>query len=388
MLTCIAVGRMSILTRKISQTSRNCRSLEVIVQAHWVQCFDDRVNELARDTGCDKAKKKAIAEACINFQWTEKELRNKMGIWRGYHDIKKAGGWAALVFAGMGLYRFCKYRVSFTEETFETLKALRHRFEVAADTLHPRWRVLLGIIGHSTARKYSGHPHDWVVNGPNNEAIPLYVLLSRTINANAPSTNIVFVRYSAETYHKWDRNFSYHHIEASIIDVEAWGPYDPRTVAADDDPTTLKCQNCNEQQSDDPTRNGCKCYPSLYGTAKPGAVPAQIFRTSDVKNNGLMACCAFDEGWAVGEFVGLITSGLEGIDVMVGQTDRATYQIWQGKQGNHTRFVNHSCEPNAQFERFVWLGKQRIVLASRGIEAGEEITVDYGDTYWQVSLSC
>ena len=89
----------------------------------------------------------------------------------------------------------------------------------------------------------------------------------------------------------------------------------------------------------------------------------------------------------MGEFVGLITSGLEGMDVMVGQTDRATYQIWQGKQGNHTRFVNHSCEPNAQFERFVWLGKQRIVLASRGIEAGEEITVDYGETYWQVSLS-
>lgn len=24
-----------------------------------------------------------------------------MGIWRGYHDIAKAGGWAALVFAGM-----------------------------------------------------------------------------------------------------------------------------------------------------------------------------------------------------------------------------------------------------------------------------------------------
>lgn len=164
---------MSILTRKISQTSRNCRSLEVIVQAHWVQCFDDRVNELSEETSREKAKKMAIAEACLNFQWTEKELRNKMGIWRGYHDISSAGGWAALVFAGMGLYRFCKYRVSFTEETFETLRRLRHRFEVAADTLHPRWRVLLGIIGESTARKYNGHPHDWVVNGPSNEAIPL-----------------------------------------------------------------------------------------------------------------------------------------------------------------------------------------------------------------------
>ena len=47
--------------------------------------------------------------------------------------------------------------------------------------------------------------------------------------------------------------------------------------------------------------------------------------------------------------------------------------------------MNHSCQPNAQFERFVWLGKQRIVLAAQTIiEAGDEVTVDYGDTYWQV----
>lgn len=31
----------------------------------------------------------------------------------------------------------------------------------------------------------------------------------------------------------------------------------------------------------------------------------------------------------------------------------------------------------------MWLGKQRIVLASLGIEAGHEVTVDYGDTYWR-----
>lgn len=71
---------------------------------------------------------------------------------------------------------------------------------------------------------------------------------------------------------------------------------------------------------------------------------------------------------------------------MIGQTDRAVYQIWQGKSGNYTRFVNHSCAPNSQFERFVWLGKQRIVLVSKGVEAGEEITVDYSDTYWKVSF--
>ena len=39
-------GGISTLTCKISQASRACRSLEVIVQAYWVQCFRDRVIEL------------------------------------------------------------------------------------------------------------------------------------------------------------------------------------------------------------------------------------------------------------------------------------------------------------------------------------------------------
>ena len=358
-------GRMNVLTRKISQTSRTCRSLEVIVQAHWVQCFEDRVEELATDLPREKAKRAAIAEACVDFSWTEKELRNKMAIWRGYHDIQAAGGWAALVFAGTGLYRFCKYRVSFTDETFDTLRVLRHRFEVAADTIHPRWRILLGIVGAPTQPKYQGHPHDWVVNGPANEAIPL-----------------------PQTYHQWDENFSYTHLEESTVDAEAWGDYDPRTMIPEADPVAYNCQYCNERQSNDLTQNGCVCYPNLYGSPKASLVALQVFGTPNGKNNGLLACCPFEKGWAVGEFVGLITSGLAGKDVMIGQTDQhGMYQIWQGRQGNHTRFVNHSCQPNSHFERFVWLGKQRIVLVSRGIEAGQEVTVDYGNTYWEVSQS-
>jgi SET domain-containing protein len=30
----------------------------------------------------------------------------------------------------------------------------------------------------------------------------------------------------------------------------------------------------------------------------------------------------------------------------------------------------------------MWLGVQRIVLVSKGISAGEEITVDYSNDYW------
>lgn len=53
------------------------------------------------------------------------------------------------------------------------------------------------------------------------------------------------------------------------------------------------------------------------------------------------------------------------------------------RQGNYTRFVNHSCQPNCQFQKYTWLGVERIILVSKGVEAGREITVDYSDRYWQ-----
>ena len=279
-------GKMNVLTRMVSQVSRTCRSLEVIVQAQWTQSFDDRVAELGSTMTREKAKKACIKEACIDFGWTEKELRNKMAIWRGYHDIKEAGGWAALIFAGMGLYRFCKYRVSFTEETFQTLRSLRHRIEVAADCLHPNWRRLLAIVGASVERKYTGHPHDWVVCGPGDEAIPLPM-----------------------TYRQWDENFTYDQLDESLIDEDAWGLYDPRTIAATTDATLHQCHTCGEKQSDDSSQNSCTCFPNFYGSVRARSAPVQVYRTPNGKNNGLLACCAFERGAAIGEFVGEITSG-------------------------------------------------------------------------------
>ncbi|KAJ2965460.1 hypothetical protein NUW58_g10882 [Xylaria curta] len=129
--------------------------------------------------------------------------------------------------------------------------------------------------------------------------------------------------------------------------------------------------------------NCCYCFPSLFGCATLTPPPVQIFRTPNGRNNGLMALCAFERGAAVGEFVGVITKGLQDVDVMENTTGSTRYQIWQGRQGNFTRFVNHSCNANAQYQRFTWLGTQRIILVSKGIEAGTEITVDYSDKYWK-----
>jgi len=79
--------RSNILCRRVTQASRTCRSIEVIVQARWVELFDSYVECLAcTNSGMSptKSRMRALTEACSDFGWTEKELRNKMAIWRGY----------------------------------------------------------------------------------------------------------------------------------------------------------------------------------------------------------------------------------------------------------------------------------------------------------------
>ncbi|KAI1497607.1 hypothetical protein F5X99DRAFT_421235 [Biscogniauxia marginata] len=357
--------RANVFTRGVTQASRTCRSVEVIVQARWVEHFDAYVEHLRAvdpSTSDTKHRKTALVEACTDFAWPEKELRNKMAIWRGYKEIKDAGGWAALVFAGMGIYRFCKYRIGFDRESMQRLSNLRPALEVAADTMHPNWRQLLSIVGEPPQRIYHGHPHDWVIFLDGSRPTPL-----RT------------------TYLQWDPYFSFRHIEECLVDERTWGCDDPRWTPPTDAVARASslCETCEKNQSDDPKLNCCFCFPSLFGCARTNPSPVQVFRTPNGRSNGLLALCAFERGAAVGEFVGVITKGLEDVDVMESTTGTTNYQIWQGKQGNFTRFVNHSCNANAQYQRFTWLDTQRIILVSKGIEAGTEITVDYSDKYWK-----
>lgn len=359
-------SQMNVFCRKVTQASRVCRSIEIIVQARWTELFEEQVNLRSSTTpqlSAAKHRKAVFMEACQDFGWSEKELRNKTAIWRGYKEVKDAAGWAALVFAGMGIYRFCKYRVGFDKDAMRRLRNLRKRLEVATDTLHPHWRQLLAIVGESPTLKYPGHPHEWVVYEDGTEPTPL-----------------------SQTYRAHDPYFNFEHIEESIVDGTVWGCEDPRwmpqrnTVARAQG--TFICELCDQQQSDDPKLNSCFCFPSLFGCIKRRPPPVQIYRTPDGKNNGLVALTSFDRGTAIGELVGLVTKDMRQLDVMEGATPLATYQIWQGRMGNYTRFVNHSCKANAQSSMFTWLDTQRVVLVSKGIEPGQEVTLDYGDKYW------
>lgn len=353
---------------QVTRASRTCRALEVIVQARWIEQFDAYVDTLAAaDPSRSRTRfsKAALTEACADFGWSEKELRNKMAIWRGYHEIQEAGGWAALVFAGMGIYRFCKYRIGFDRDSMQRLRNLRPALEVAADTLHPNWRKLLVAVGEAARAVYPGHPHDYVVYLDGAAPVPL-----------------------PRTYLQWDPHFAYQHMDESVIDERAWaGGDDPRWTPPNNqnDPAApCLCDNCGKEQADDPKHNSCACFPTLFGTAQALPAPVLVFRTANGRNNGLLALCPFERGALVGEFIGLVTKGLSDVDVMESTSASGTnYQIWQGRQGNFTRFVNHSCKANAQYQRFSWLGTQHVLLVSKGIEAGEEITVDYSDKYWK-----
>lgn len=49
--------------------------------------------------------------------------------------------------------------------------------------------------------------------------------------------------------------------------------------------------------------------------------------------------------------------------------------------GGRMRFVNHSCEPNCAFEKWIVRGEERCgVFAIQRVEAGHELTVDYGSS--------
>lgn len=348
--------------RQVIKEGRVARFLEVVMQAYWVDRYDERLAALKIELPNLRAhehKRKVLTEACESFGWSEKELRNKTAVWKGYREIKDAAGWSALIFASAGIYRFCKYRLGFDHASITKLQNLRTRAEVAVDTLQPQWRRLLSLVGQSTTVRWPGHPHDWTVSlRADEEPLPL-----------------------ALTYQQWDLNFSFENIQHSRIDTDVWAPgQDPRKFEPGPDHF---CKSCTLRQSPIPSENQCECFPDLYGTKPLGPCPVQIFQTPNGKNNGLIACCTFAPGQAVGEFVGLITKGLADVDVMQSQAgDNEPYQIWQGRCGNFTRFMNHSCAPNCQFQTFSWLGVQRIVVVSKGIGAGQELTVDYSARYW------
>lgn len=406
---------------QITTSTRTARAVEVLVQTDWMRRYltrRDSIKVMYPRMKQHEVNRLVLSEACKVFSWTEKELRNHICIWKGYLELQKTAGWAALVFAGPGLYKFCKYRAAFDRPALETLSLLRTRFEVAADTLHPQWRKLLALVGEDTRPRWTGHPHDWSVSIHSGTDPPLPL---------------------AVTYQQWDPDFSFQHLQECIIDRAKWPDKDPRII---DPGPTYTCQSCGlaqisgteepigedvtlqnipsrsktQDSTQDPNPNNtqsayCTCFPTIFSPhiANPPPTPVQIFRTPTGKNNGLIALLPFPPNTAIAQFLGLITHSLTHTDVMQPaqpssavstSTSKSTttttttsennppdppYQISQARHGNLTRFINHSCYPNSEFRNFSWRGIQRVLVVTgpNGVNMGEEVTVDYSAGYWE-----
>jgi uncharacterized protein len=98
---------------------------------------------------------------------------------------------------------------------------------------------------------------------------------------------------------------------------------------------------------------------------------------------GLFATDSFKRGDFITEYTGELISDEEA-DARGGKylfVLNKKLVIDGKKRENTSRYINHSCKPNAEAERDEEEKKIRI-LAKRKILPGEEITYDYGKEYW------
>jgi Proteins containing SET domain len=95
---------------------------------------------------------------------------------------------------------------------------------------------------------------------------------------------------------------------------------------------------------------------------------------------GLVALKPIPAGKKIVEYIGPIISAEEadksGGKYLFELDDKRV--IDGHSRSNIARYINHSCEPNAQG---LTTGKRIWIWSLRDIKAGEEITIDYGEQY-------
>ena len=72
---------INTLCSKLSHASRSLRAVEIIVQTHWVDCFEGRAKAIGNEHkhySTTEMKMCALREACAVLGWSEKELRNRL----------------------------------------------------------------------------------------------------------------------------------------------------------------------------------------------------------------------------------------------------------------------------------------------------------------------
>ncbi|KAI1626885.1 hypothetical protein EDD37DRAFT_236829 [Exophiala viscosa] len=169
------------------------------------------------------------------------------------------------------------------------------------------------------------------------------------------------------------------------------------------------CQVCGKKakatstKTRSSTRPACSCTPGDLCLQQP---LLELFDTG-VFGVGVRALQTFKKGDYLGEYIGEIYprkeqewryGGDEGCKYLFPcdiATKTATkkpdkFEVDPGIFGNWTRYINHSCDPNAEY--FQTTVSQRIgnfICAIRDIGFGEDITSSYGQYYFQaLKMTC
>lgn len=124
---------------------------------------------------------------------------------------------------------------------------------------------------------------------------------------------------------------------------------------------------------------------------KPNLAPGVFVAKSGIDGKGCFAAVPFAKGRKIAEYQGERISRMEVARRLVGRRrihicGIDTYWAIDGSRGgNGTQYVNHSCEPNI----YLRITHGHILLfALRDIAKGEELTLDYVDSYHTDSTSC
>jgi SET domain-containing protein len=113
--------------------------------------------------------------------------------------------------------------------------------------------------------------------------------------------------------------------------------------------------------------------------------------TSKIDGRGCFATVRFAKGKKIVELTGERVSRIEAARRMRGKRRlhicaiNSYWGIDGSRGGNGSQFVNHSCQPNS----FIRIIREHVIFfALRDIEPGEEITLDYVESYHPDDYRC
>jgi SET domain-containing protein len=110
--------------------------------------------------------------------------------------------------------------------------------------------------------------------------------------------------------------------------------------------------------------------------------PKDLKRKRGINGLGLFTTVPIKKGDCIIEYVGPILTTDDEVNARGGQY---LFEVSKKKtidgsvRSNTARYINHSCRPNCEVE----IKKTRVfVYAKRAIKPGEELSYDYGKSFW------